>query len=94
MPWIADLINSAKTIAIVGISDKPDRPSYMVAKHLIDSGDYEIYLVHPMYKEIFGKKVYEKLEDIPELENKLKQLRESKDQIIETKENIIKRLTK
>ena len=65
VPWIADLVNSAKTIAIVGVSDKPVRPSYMVAKHLLDSGDYEIYLVNPMYQEILGKRVYEKLEDIP-----------------------------
>ena len=62
---IGELINSAKTIAIVGVSNKPDRPSYGVAKRLIDSNSYEIYLVNPMYEEVLGQKVYKSLEDIP-----------------------------
>ena len=63
--WIGELINSAKTIAIVGVSNKLDRPSYGVAKRLIDSNSYEIYLVNPMYEEVLGQKVYKSLEDIP-----------------------------
>ena len=63
--WISHLINSAKTIAIVGVSDKPDRASHQVAKHLIESGDYEIFLVNPLCKEILGKQVYSSLEEIP-----------------------------
>ena len=72
MSWIApsqdqvkELVNSVKTIAIVGVSNKPDRASYSVAKHLIDSGDFEIYLVNPLYDEVLGKKVYKSLEEIP-----------------------------
>ena len=38
---IKDLINTSKTIAIVGVSNKVDRPSHGVAKALIESGDYE-----------------------------------------------------
>mgnify|MGYP003339405626 CR=1 FL=1 len=48
---IKDLINTAKTVAIVGVSNKEDRPSHGVAKALIESGDYEIYLVNPLYDE-------------------------------------------
>ena len=62
---IKDLINTAKTVAIVGVSNKADRPSHGVAKALIDSGDYEIYLVNPLYDEVLGQKVYKTLEEIP-----------------------------
>ena len=62
---IKELVNSVKTIAIVGISNKPDRASYGVAKYLIESGNYEIYLVNPLYEEVLGKKVYKSLEEIP-----------------------------
>ena len=34
---VAQIINSVKTIAIVGVSDKPDRPSFQVVKYLIES---------------------------------------------------------
>ena len=62
---IKDLINTSKTIAIVGVSNKADRPSHGVAKALIESGDYEIYLVNPLYDEVIGQKVYKTLEEIP-----------------------------
>ena len=62
---IKKLVNSVKTIAIVGVSNKPDRPSFGVAKHLIESGAYDIYLVNPLYEEVLGKKVYKTLEEIP-----------------------------
>jgi uncharacterized protein len=62
---IATLINSVKTIAIVGVSNKPDRASHQVAKRLIDSGSYEIFLVNPLYEEVLGQKVYKSLEEIP-----------------------------
>lgn len=67
-PSIADikeLVNSVKTVAIVGVSNKADRPSHGVAKSLIDSGDYEIYLVNPLYVEVLGQKVYKTLEEVP-----------------------------
>ena len=62
---LADLLKSAKTIAVVGVSDKPDRPSHGVAKYLIDTGSYEVFLVNPLIKELFGQKVYAALSDIP-----------------------------
>jgi len=62
---LADLLKSAKTIAVVGVSDKPDRPSHGVAKYLIDTGSYEVFLVNPLLSELFGQKVYAALSDIP-----------------------------
>ena len=60
-----EILRSATTIAIVGVSDKPDRPSYGVAKYLLDNTDYELYFVNPVVKELFGKPVYATLADIP-----------------------------
>jgi predicted CoA-binding protein len=65
MNEITELLTGAKTIAVVGVSDKPDRPSHGVAKYLIDTGSYEVFLVNPLIKELFGQKVYAALSDIP-----------------------------
>jgi uncharacterized protein len=63
---IESVVRNAKTIAVVGVSNKPDRASFEVAQYLIDCGDYEVFLVNPLYSEILGKRVYSKLEDIPQ----------------------------
>lgn len=44
-------------IAVVGLSDKPDRPSYQVALHMMKQG-FEIVPVNPMIDEIWGLKSY------------------------------------
>jgi predicted CoA-binding protein len=59
-----ELIRDAKTIAVVGVSSRPDRPSNEVAKYLIDHG-YEVYLVNPTETEIFGLPVYDSVRDLP-----------------------------
>ena len=53
-----------RTIAIVGLSKDPDRPSYSVAMYLQNNG-YKIIPVRPGGGEILGEKVYEKLRDVP-----------------------------
>ena len=60
-----ELIRDAKTIAVVGVSSKPDRASNEVAKYLIDAG-YQVYLVNPMETEIFGMPVYDSVQALPE----------------------------
>jgi predicted CoA-binding protein len=61
-----ELMRDAKTIAVVGVSSKPDRASNEVAKYLIDAG-YTVYLVNPMEEgEIFGLPVYDSVEELPE----------------------------
>jgi predicted CoA-binding protein len=62
---IGNLLKTAKTVAVVGVSNKPDRASHQVAKYLIECGDYEVYLVNPLYDEVLGQKVYKSLEEIP-----------------------------
>ena len=51
-------------VAVVGLSDNPDRPSYRVAKYLQEHG-YRIVPVNPGCQEILGEKCYPGLRDIP-----------------------------
>ncbi len=53
-----------KTIAVVGCSPKPERPSHSVAAYLKEEG-YRIIPVNPGHKEILGEKCYPSLLDIP-----------------------------
>lgn len=63
---IKQILESAGNIAIVGLSDKSDRTSYMIAQALQLRG-YRIIPVNPMVTEdILGEKTYATLKDIPE----------------------------
>jgi len=65
--FIRGILNTVKSIAIVGISPKDNRPSYFAFKYLLERG-YRMIPVNPGQagKEILGQKVYAKLSDIPE----------------------------
>jgi len=58
------ILSSAKTIAVVGLSDKPDRDSYRVAAYLQQHG-YRIVPVNPAAAEILGERSYADLGSIP-----------------------------
>lgn len=64
---IRSLLNRARTIAIVGMSDKPERDSYGVAAFLQRKG-YRIFPVNPVLqgREVLGEVVYAGLRDLPE----------------------------
>lgn len=62
---IADVLKKYKTVAVVGLSDKPDRDSYIVAKYMQDAG-YKIIPVNPARQEILGEKCYANLKAIPQ----------------------------
>jgi hypothetical protein len=65
--YIRGILNTVKTIAMVGISPKDNRPSYFAFKYLLERG-YHMIPVNPGQagKEILGRKVYAKLAEIPE----------------------------
>ncbi len=65
--YIRGILKSVKSIAVVGISPKDNRPSYFVFKYLQERG-YRMIPVNPGQagKKILGQKVYAKLADIPE----------------------------
>lgn len=58
------LLERTRTIAVVGMSDNPDRPSHYVAQFMRERG-YTIVPVNPRYREIDGMKCYASLRDIP-----------------------------
>ena len=58
------ILSEAKTVAVVGISDKPERPSNAVARYLQGRG-YRIIPVNPLLTEVLGEKAYKSLSDIP-----------------------------
>ena len=62
---IADLLKHSKTIAVVGLSDSPLRPSHGVSAYMQTHG-YRIIPVNPEIKGALGEKAYASLLDIPE----------------------------
>lgn len=62
---IAALLRDSRVIAVVGLSDKPERDSYHVAAYLQQQG-YRIIPVNPAVTEVLGEKAYARLQDVPE----------------------------
>lgn len=73
IPQLRQILKSAKTIAVVGLSAQWNRPSYFAAKYMQEHG-YKIIPVNPRYagqgqfpaEDILGQKCYASLLDIPE----------------------------
>ncbi|MED3469314.1 MULTISPECIES: CoA-binding protein [Bacillus cereus group] len=62
---IGEVLKKSKTIAVVGLSDKLERTSYMVSKAMQDAG-YRIIPVNPTVDEVLGEKAVSSLKDIKE----------------------------
>ncbi len=62
---IGELLKSVRTIAVVGLSSDPMRPSYGVAEYMQRAG-YKIIPVNPNEREVLGERAVERLEDIRE----------------------------
>lgn len=62
---IGDILRSFKTIAVVGLSSNPLRPSHEVAAYLQSVG-YRVIPVNPNESEVLGIKAFARLEDVPE----------------------------
>jgi predicted CoA-binding protein len=65
MSNIADILKSAHTIAVVGLSGNPMRPSNGVSEYMQRAG-YRIIPVNPNETAVLGEKSYRRLEDVPE----------------------------
>jgi len=75
---LRELLSSTKTIALVGASPHPDRPSHAVMRYMIDQG-YRVFPVNPNETEILGMKVYASIKDIPEAVDMVDIFRNSED---------------
>ncbi len=62
---IKKVLDTSKTIAVVGLSPNPNRTSYMVSEAMQKAG-YRIIPVNPVADEVLGEKSYASLKDIPE----------------------------
>jgi predicted CoA-binding protein len=62
---IIEILRLPKTIAVVGISDKPDRDSYMVAWYL-QNQVYRVIPVNPLLERVLNRPCYGSLREIPE----------------------------
>ncbi|TAA71635.1 CoA-binding protein [Planomicrobium okeanokoites] len=62
---IKEVLDNAKTIAVVGLSPNPNRTSYMVSEAMQKAG-YRIIPVNPVADEVLGEKSYASLKDVPE----------------------------
>lgn len=65
--YIAGILNSVKTIAMIGASPNDVRPSYFVLKYLLAKG-FSVFPINPGHagKEILGRTVYASLADLPQ----------------------------
>ena len=59
------ILQTCKTIAVVGLSPEWHRPSHFVSKYMQEQG-YRIIPVNPKHESILGERCYARLEDIPE----------------------------
>src|SRR5881296_1922274 len=62
---IAEILNKCNTIAVVGLSSNPMRPSHEVSEYMQNAG-YRIIPVNPNETEVLGEKSYARLEDVPD----------------------------
>jgi uncharacterized protein len=59
------LLGRTRSVAMVGASANPARPSYFVATYLLASTDFDVYFVNPAATEILGRPVFASLEALP-----------------------------
>ncbi|MGG1553207.1 CoA-binding protein [Paenibacillus ferrarius] len=85
---IKEILAGAGNIAVVGLSDKPDRTSYMVAEAMQKRG-YRIIPVNPNAENILGEKCYPSLSDIPEPVDIVNVFRRA-DQVVPVAEEAVK----
>ena len=62
---IDQILADTRTIAVIGLSSNPARPSFGVARYMQSHG-YKIFPVNPNESEVLGERSYSRLEDVPE----------------------------
>jgi len=59
------LLRATRTVAVVGVSANPARPSNEVYRYLASASDYALYPVNPTITSLLGEPVYARLADLP-----------------------------
>ena len=60
-----NFLNEFESIAVVGASNKLDRPSNQVAQFLIDNG-FNVFMVNPLEENVLGQTCYPSIQDLPQ----------------------------
>ena len=77
---VKEILQSAKTVAVIGVSSKPDRASHQVAAYLIEQTHFDVYLINPAAtEEILGQQVYRSLAELPLIPDIVNVFRKSED---------------
>jgi predicted CoA-binding protein len=88
---LEEVLEKYRTVAVVGLSPKEERPSYWVAKYLKENG-YRIIPVNPSCAEVLGEKSYPSLLEIPpEIEVEVVDVFRRKEEVLPIAEEAIKR---
>lgn len=59
------LLRRTKTVAVVGVSARPDRPSHYVTEYLIATGQYDVHVVNPGLNEVLGRTAHPSIQALP-----------------------------
>lgn len=86
---LVKILGSSKTIAVVGASPNPARPSHWISKYLMEQG-YQVIPVNPGHEELFGLKCYSDLTSIDEHIDIVNIFRRS-DQVLSIVESVMAR---
>jgi uncharacterized protein len=78
MEEMSQILKTSHTVAVVGLSSKPNRPGYTIPAYLQEQG-YRIIPVNPALTEVLGEKAYASLQDIPESVDIVQVFRRSED---------------
>ncbi len=78
MEELSKILKTSHTVAVVGLSSKPNRPGYTIPAYLQEQG-YRIIPVNPALTEVLGEKAYTSLLDIPESVDIVQVFRRSED---------------
>ena len=62
---LTDILKNYRTLAVVGLSSKPSRPSFGVSAYMLAQG-YRIVAVNPHEESVLGQKAYPSLDEVPE----------------------------
>lgn len=77
---VEKILREAKTVAVIGVSSKPDRASHGVAAWLLEHSHFDVYLINPAFEgEILGQPVYKSVADLPVTPDIIDVFRKSED---------------
>lgn len=77
---IRQILRDAVTVAVIGVSSKPDRASHQVAAYLLEQTHFDVYLINPAFEgEILGQPVYKSLAALPVVPDIVDVFRKSED---------------